>query len=385
MRNIIRPTTRMNYERLHAEVGHKKIALMMNSSVVDERARCLLDILHDDWCLDISYLFGMEHGVRGEQLAGVQVKSATDPGTGLPVYSLYDYPEWKPPVDLLRQVDAVIFSAQDIGVRHWTFTSWLMYLVKNAAEAGCEVYVLDRPNPITGTRIEGNLTCAGFFSLVGAFPYPLRHGMTMGELAVMYNEEYHLGCKLKIIPLEGYSRDMWYEETGLLWVPPSPNMPTVETALAFATTGLIQGMNVSFGCGTTTPFFLVGAPWIDGTDLAGKLNTLDIPGVIFMNKYFEPTHSRYEKELCNAVLFRITDKEIFMPVATQIHIITILMRDYGEKITFVKDQGSFDERCGSTRFREQLLAGECADTIIEEWNILAKEFAEKRSNYLLYR
>jgi len=247
---------------LKKAVAGKKVALMMACNVLDNQGRLLLDEVVKDCHGNIRFFFGMEHGVRGNFFAGDASISTTDEKTGLPVVNLYDYFELRPPVEWVEKVDAVVFCAQDTGVRHWTYTPWLMTLIEAAAQANREVIILDLPNPIRGDIVEGLCTEEKYAGkeLLSGFSYPLRHGMTIGELALMFNETKQLGCKLTVLPMEGWQRDLWHGETGLVWVPASPNMPYASTALYFATTGLFQAANVSCGVGTTTPFQYLGAP-----------------------------------------------------------------------------------------------------------------------------
>ena len=223
------PIAKLSISRLREEIQGKKLALMMNNSVFTNEGASLIDVMHGEWKVDIKFLIGMEHGVRGELQGGVKVKDQIDPVTGLPVVSLYNFPGLRPPVELLSQVDAVVFCVQDAGIRHWTFTPWMMFCMDAAARTGTEVIVLDRPNPIGGSIVEGGVTEPGYYSIIGAFSYPLRHGITIGELALMYKTEYKVDCNLNVIPMEGWTRDMWYDDTGLLWTPPSPNLPVLDS------------------------------------------------------------------------------------------------------------------------------------------------------------
>ncbi|NLN18722.1 MAG: DUF1343 domain-containing protein [Firmicutes bacterium] len=377
------PVTKISTERLRAHVEGKRLALMMNHAALTNEGQSLIDVMHDEWKCDIKFLFGMEHGVRGELQPGVRFDNHVDAATGLPVISLYGFPGLRPPAELIAQVDAVVFCAQDAGIRHFTFTPWMTYLMDAAGQVGTEVIVVDRPNPLNGRIIEGGVTQEGYYSLIGAFSYPLRHGMTIGELALMYNGEHQVGCKLTVIPMENWARDMWYDQTGLLWTPPSPNLPVPESLLGFATTGLLQSTTVSFGRGTTTPFTLFGAPWMDGRKLSEKLNALGFPGVFFYHRYFIPCFSLYEGEVCSGVAIAYYDRFACRPVTVAIHILSMLTRDYPNEFGY-QTSAAFDRRAGSSQLREWLEAGRPPAEIVEEWQEQAKQFENRRERYLLY-
>lgn len=376
-------TVKLGLVNLKEAVKGKKIALMMNNTALTDTGKSLIDVMHFDWQSDIQFLLGMEHGVRGELKGGVKVKNIADPVTGLPVVSLYDFPGLKPPSELLAKVEAVVFCAQDAGVRHYTYTPWMMFAMESAAKVGTEVIVLDRPNPIGGDIVEGQTVKSGFFSIIGGFEYPYRHGMTQGELALMYNALHQVGCDLTVIPLQGYTRDMWYDQTGLLWIPPSPNIPVLESLVAYATTGLLQSTNVSAGIGTTVPFNLFGAPWMDGRDMAKKLNALNLPGLLCLDKYFIPNYSMYQEEVCSGVYLICQDRLAYRPVTAAIHLLSFIARDYKDRFQFTSAR-SYDQRAGSSQLREDLLKNRDAKDILAEWEEDANKFTQEREPYLLY-
>jgi uncharacterized protein YbbC (DUF1343 family) len=377
------PTVKLSTSKLQEEVEGKKLALMANNSAFTNEGLNLIDVMYSQWRADIHFLLGMEHGVRGELQPGVKFHDQPDSVTGLPVISLYNFPGLRPPSELLSQVDAVVFCAQDSGIRHWTFTPWMMYAMDSAAKVGTEVIVVDRPNPINGEIVEGCVTEEEYYSIIGAFSYSLRHGMTIGELALMYNAEYGVGCDLKVIPMEGWRRDMWYDDTGLLWTPPSVNLPVLDSILGFATTGLLQSTTISYGVGTTTPFVMFGAPWIDGMDLAAKLNELNFPGVFFIGKYFIPGFNMYKGEVCSGVAMTFFDRNAYRPVTTALHILSIVSRDYPDDFNY-RTATSFDRRAGTSKLRMWLESGRPAHEIVEEWQVEAEAFERKRKPYLLY-
>ena len=378
-------------EELRERIAGKKIALMMNTTALDHNGRLLIDVIAKEKWAEVAFFFGMEHGVRGNLYGGNGKLPDIDEKTGIRIVNLYEYPGLKPPVEWVRRVDAVVFCAQDVGVRHWTYTPWLMLLMESCAEAGVEVIVLDRPNPIRGDIVEGAPADPKYAGtkLLSGFEYPLRHGMTVGELACMFNEAKGIGAALTVLKMKGWRRDMWYDETGLPWVPGSPNMPTTETPLFFAATGLLQGSNLSIGIGTTTPFQYVGNVGLDGDALTEALNALDLPGIYFVNKfYMSKAYPSPEKDskgeilLCDGAFMVISDRNAWRPVETQLHIMETVSRLCPEiDFDFTRDARNrmcTDKICDCLGRHESLLP------IMEEWRIGAEAFKKEREKYLLY-
>ncbi|MBQ9785555.1 MAG: DUF1343 domain-containing protein [Clostridia bacterium] len=379
-------------DELRERIRNKRIALMMNMTALDNEGHILMDRIANEHWADVAYLFGMEHGVRGNLYAADPSLPTCDERTGLPIVNLYDYPRNQPPVELLKDLDAVVFCAQDVGVRHWTYTPWLMLLMDSAAKAGCEVIVLDRPNPIRGDIVEGAPADAHYAGqhLLSGFEYPLRHGMTVGELALMYNDVKQIGATVTVLKMRGWRRDMWYEETGLPWAPASPNMPTVDTVLYFAATGLMQSANFSLGIGTTTPFQYVGAPRFDGARLADALNEKGLDGVFFLQKYYmaatyEDIYSGRPKErvLCDGVLMLIEDRNAWRPVQTQLCIMETVQALFGDQVDF-EYHGIARARMCTDEICDALQRGESLSPIARRWEEAAREFEAARAPYLLY-
>jgi uncharacterized protein YbbC (DUF1343 family) len=265
-------------------------------------------------------LFGPQHGARGEKQDNmIESGHYVDAYTGLPVHSLYSEVR-KPTPDMLAGLDAVLFDLQDVGVRVYTFM-WTMALSMEAcAEAGVRFVVLDRPNPVGGVWVEGPVLRSGFESFVGLHPIPLRHGLTAGELARWLNEERGIGCDLEVVPLEGWRRDMAWSETGLPWVLPSPNLPTPDSCAVYPGMVLVEGTNLSEGRGTTRPFELVGAPWLDGRALADLLEGVGLEGARFRPCSFEPTFQKHAGAMCNGVQIHVTDRTAFEPVRAAVEL-----------------------------------------------------------------
>lgn len=374
-------------EELRKAVAGKKIALMMNTSAIDNEGRLLLDVIVEEKWTEVAFFFGMEHGVRGNLYAADSNVGSVDEKTGISIVNLYECPELAPQPEHMEQVDAVVFCAQDVGVRHWTYTPWMMKLIDSAAKAGKEVIILDRPNPIRGDIVEGACCETKFvgYALLSGFEYPLRHGMTIGELALMYNDVRNVGCNLTVLKMQGWTRNMWYEETGLVWMPPSPNMPTVDTALFFAATGLFQSSSFSFGSGTTTPFQYVGAPGISGDALARELNSRDLEGVYFAPKYYKARCCGYEEmPLCDGVMMILQDRDRWRPVKTQLNIMDASLKLFPEKLNLEVTGTLSRPRMGTDDICQRAKEGQNILDLIPKWEQEAEEFKKTREKYLLY-
>ena len=291
----------------------RRLGLVTGPTGLDRHFRATIDILAERY--DLRCLFSPEHGLYGEAQAGDEVASSVDRHSGLPVHSLYGKQKTLPP-ERLKDLDLLLFDMQDIGVRYYTFPYTLAYVMESCATAGIPLVVLDRVNPLGGETISGNLLDARFSSFVGKYPLPVRHGLTLGEFARWVNREQAIGCDLVVHPCTGWKRTMTFAETGLPWVMPSPNMPTPETLSAYVGTCLFEGTNLSEGRGTTKPFELIGAPFLDAWSLAETMNGLELPGVLFRPAFFRPTFSKHAGEMCEGVQLHQTDARIFDPFRT---------------------------------------------------------------------
>ncbi len=328
----------------------------------------------------LTALFGPEHGFGGAALDGAHVSNAIDPRTGLPVFSLYGETR-EPTVEMLADVDALVFDMQDVGVRFYTYLSTLFYVLRGAGKAGKPVYLLDRPNPITGSRIEGGPIALGFESFVGIVNIPIRHGMTLGELARYMNEEYTLDADLHVIPIQGWQRPMWFDESGLPWVPTSPAMPHLSTATLYPGMCLLEGTNLSLGRGSALPFEVCGAPWIDGYALAAELNNLQLPGVRFRATAFTPAASSHAGTECYGVQVHVTDRDLFRPVEMALHLIAVARCLSGDVWMW---NPHFDRLAGDSAVRSALEAGTRVDEMIASWEESISTFIHQREKYLLY-
>lgn len=291
----------------------KRVGLITNQTGFNRDLVSTIDILHEK--VNLVALFAPEHGIRGDQQAGSSVKSYVDEQTGITVYSLYGT-TMKPTVDMMNLVDILCIDIQDAGARFYTYVYTMAYAMEACQENGKTFIVFDRPNPAGGQQFEGNILDMEYSSFIGKYPIVQRHGMTIAELAYMFNEEFGIGCDLKVILMEGWGRYMYYDDTKLPWVVPSPNFPSVETAIVYPGTCIIEGTNMSEGRGTTTPFQVVGAPYIDSWDYAQALNALNLPGVIFRPASFTPTFSKHTNTLCHGVQVHVIDRSTFQAVKT---------------------------------------------------------------------
>lgn len=363
------------------KLENKNVGLITNPTGVDQDLNSIIDVLYDNDDVNLVTLFGPEHGVRGEAQAGEGVDHYEDEITGLPVYSLYGDTR-KPTPEMLEDVDLLLFDIQDVGTRYYTYIYTMAYAMEAAGENDIEFMVLDRPNPIGGYDVQGPVLDPDYSSFVGLYPIPLRHGMTVGELAEFFNSEFDLGASLTVIKMKGWKRSMDYDDTPLHWVLPSPNMPTLDTAFVYPGAALIEGTNVSEGRGTAKPFELIGAPFINANDLADKLNDAKLPGVIFRAAYFTPTFSKHEGELSGGIQIHVNDRESYQPIKTGITIVKAIHDMYPEDFEFLDD--NFDRLIGNSWVREKIEQGESVDEIINKWEKELQDFKTLRRDYLLY-
>ncbi len=330
--------------------------------------------------IHVTALFGPEHGFGGAALDGAHVGNATDPRTGLPIYSLYGAIN-EPSAEMLANVDVLVFDMQDVGVRFYTYLSTLFHVLCGAGKADKPVFVLDRPNPITGSRVEGGPIAPGFESFVGIVDIPMRHGMTLGELARYINVEYGLNADLRVIKMDGWQREMWFDETALPWVPTSPAMPHLSTAILYPGMCLLEGTNLSLGRGTALPFEVCGAPWLDGYALAKALNELQLPGVRFRETVFTPSISNHAGSECRGVQVHVTDRDSLRPVEMALHLIAIARCFSGDSWMW---NPHFERLAGDGRLHSALEAGTGVAEILATWEESISEFVHQREKYLMY-
>jgi uncharacterized protein YbbC (DUF1343 family) len=385
----------------------KRVGLIANPSSVDSHLDSIVARFRAQPDVKLVALYGPEHGVRGDAQAGQFVARYFDEHYQLPVYSLYGQTN-QPPADMLKNIDehmrafdtqdagksplagsfkdidVMVCDLQDVGTRIYTYVATMAGAMQAAAEANIPFIVLDRPNPIGGTVMEGPiLEYPKFSSFIGRYPIPLRHGMTVGELAQLFNAKYLTKkCRLTVVPMENWTRDEWFDETSLPWVLPSPNLPTPDSATVYPGQVIIEGTNLSEGRGTTRPFEFFGAPWIDGFVLAQKLNDLHLPGVKFREVYFTPTFSKHSGQQCGGCQLHVTDRKTFRSVATTLAILYVVKNLYGGKLEL--HASYFDHVLGTSTVREALERGEPADQIVAGFKPGLADFAKLRRPYLLY-
>ena len=341
-------------------------------------------VLGDGLCA----LFGPEHGFYGHVQDRERIEASKDPESGLPIYSLYGS-RTSPPDSVLRELDVLVFDIQDVGVRFYTYLTSMHYTLQAAAAHGVPVMVLDRPNPITGTRVTGPILDSSFASFEGACEIPIRHGMTLGELALLLNETIRIDAEIQVIPLTGWQRWMWHEDTRFVWVPPSPNMPTVDTAVVYPGMCLFEGTNLSEGRGTTRPFELIGAPWIESHRFAAALNALDLTGVRFRAASFLPAFWKLQGVMCHGVQVHVLDRETFEPLRAALSMIAMLLELWPASFEWIRLKPDtayfFDRLVGTDRVRLQLAAGMPVQDIVQNWHDDEKRFREQRRPFLLYK
>jgi len=370
----------------------KRVGIITNHTAYDSKNQHITKIFLGLPNVQVTALFGPEHGIRGHAEAGEKVDTEDDPLRGIPIYSLYGKTR-KPTAEMLKNVDVLVFDIQDVGARFYTYIWTMAYAMEAAAEQGKQFVVLDRPNPISGSHVEGNILEPGFSTFVGLFPIPVRHGMTVGELARLFNGEGWLAkgvqVELTVVPLKNWRRKMWFDETGLPFIKPSPNIPDLTSATTYPGTCLLEGVNVSEGRGTQSPFRLFGAPWISRTQLTDQLNALGLPGVAFRDTVFTPvsipgasTNPKYKDRRCQGAKIIITDRDAFMPYLTGIQIVNAIRQMYPDSLQWRVRH--FDRLCGTNKIRKTIEGGGDIEKMVEAWQGELQAFMAKREKYLLY-
>lgn len=381
---------RMGIDRLaefHELFNGKRIALATGASGLDSRLKSSVDCFMDTYGL--SLLLAPEHGVRGELQPGQAAEDFIDPRTGIKCVSLFSggfggEGGLKAATEAVSQADVVAFDIQDAGSRYYTFASTLFYLMHACAKADKPIVVLDRPNPIGGINVEGNTHREENLSFIGRTHVPIRHGMTMGELARYFNGEYHINCRLRVAEMTGWKRDMWYDETGLFFTPPSPNLPTMDSLALYNGTCLFAGTNISEGRGTTEPFTLVGAPFVDGYKWAKKLNEAGLPGVRFSESWFIPQFSKYAGEVCGGVRIHVKERRIIDGVRTGVTMLCAareLFPEFGFRKPGPDGRWHIDIASGTDDIRKGVLS---AEEICGMWQKEADAFRAVHEKYAIY-
>jgi len=360
-----------------SRLAGRRVALLTNLAAHAADGRSTLDVVRSAPSVQLVALFTPEHGLTATEDAAVA--SSREPGTGLPVHSLYGQTQ-RPTADMLQGIDVILVDLPDVGARFYTYMTTVAYLMEEAAKAHVAVMVLDRPNPLNGVAVEGPTLDADLLSFVGYFPMPVRHGLTLGELARLFNAERRIGADLAVVSARGWSREMWFDQTGLQWHNPSPNIRTLSAATLYPGLGAIESSNISVGRGTPTPFEHFGAPWLDGRRVADVLNSRRIPGVRFAETSFTPDSSVYAGQRCSGVSITITDRAALRPVRMGLEIAGTLLREHPDRY----DLGRTAQLLGSRDALALLRNGEDPAVIAALWTADEARWRELRSMYLLY-
>jgi len=371
-----------NFGGLSMATGKKKIGLLTNQTGIDSQGRRTIDVLSQAPGISLDVIFSPEHGVTGA-LDTTSIGDSRDPATGVPVYSVYGATEAarRPSVEILKKLDAIVIDMQDAGARFYTYETTLGYFLEGAAKAGTEVVVLDRPNPITGAFVQGPLTDAGQESFTNYAGLPVRHGMTLGELANLFNAERNIHAKLTVVPMNGWMRGDWYDSTGLVWVNPSPNLRNLGEATLYPGVAMVEGANISVGRGTDTPFELLGAPWIKARELAEYLNTREISGVRFVPVSFTPNSGPYANERCEGVNLVVTERNAFDAPELGIELASALNKLYAGQFQLARIMPLLQNQS----VYDAIARGEDPRRIEEEWQEKSEKFEQLRQKYLLYK
>ncbi|MFD0692558.1 exo-beta-N-acetylmuramidase NamZ domain-containing protein [Paenibacillus sp. GCM10027628] len=361
----------------------KRLGLITAPTGLNHDLVSTIQILHENF--HMAALFSPEHGVRGDQAAGAYVDTYLDPMTNVPVYSLYRRDSKRLSKEMLDEVDMVVYDIQDVGARYYTFIYTMLYAMEDCAKAGKAVVVLDRIDPLDGVTVEGNLLKREYQSFVGNYPLCVRYGLTAGEVATMANDQMNWNCNLHVVRCDGWERKMQFPDTGRTWIMPSLGIPRFDTALLYPGTCIFEGTNISEGRGTTLPFEMVGAPFIDAQKLADEMNGKKLPGVVFRPVYFKPTFSKFQGEQCGGVQLHVLDNRAIQPLETGITLMYAIKMNY-EQFAFlppVRENARpfIDLLCGDRLYREETVD---VQALLEQFREESREFADMKKQYHLY-
>ncbi len=384
---------RLGSERLldSPALDGKRVGVVCNPASVDGHLRHIADRLAAHPRARLAAIFGPQHGFRSDvQENMIETGHGEDEIRQVPVYSLYSETR-QPTAAMLRDLDLLVIDLQDVGTRIYTYIYTMANCLMAARAHGVKAIVCDRPNPIGGLAIEGPMLARGFESFVGQYPIPMRHGMTIGELARLFNEEFGIGADVDVIAMEGWPREMYHDATGLPWVLPSPNIPTLDTAIVYPGTVLFEGTNVSEGRGTTRPFELVGAPRIVAERFADQMNRLELPGVRFRPAVFEPTFHKHAQQQCGGCQIHVLDRARFRPVETGVALVAAFRASDPERFAwrdppyeYEREKRPIDILAGSAEVREQIERGTPARQIARSWEGAVQAFLKIRKRFLMY-
>ena len=379
----VRPGIEVFLADIPQRLRGKRVALLSNNSGIDRAKNLDIDLIAQHKDLKLVALLAAEHGIRGDAMNGVRIDDETDPKTGVPVYSLYKAEDRGPTEQMLKDVDVIIYDLQEVGGRTWTYVSSMALSMQAAAKKGIPFVVLDRPNPIGGEIVEGALVDPRFKSFVGMYPIPARHGMTVGELATLFNQKHGIGSDLIVVRAENWRRSQWQDQTGLPWVNPSPNLRSLAALSSYPGTVYFEGTNISEGRGTDRPFEQIGAPWLNAPQVVRVMNEKRLPGIRFeaITLSVAPTAAKYPGQTIPGIRFAITDRQAYRPVRTALVLIDEVRRQHLKDFAW---RPSIDRLTGSDKVRLAIEAGTLAP-LLEEWDREAAAFRESSKPYLLYR
>ena len=379
----VRPGIEVFLADIPQRIRGKRVAVLANHSAVDRAGNLAIDLIAQHKDLKLVALFAAEHGIRGDAMNGVRIEDDTDPKTGVPIYSLYKAEDRGPTEQMLKDVDAIIYDLQEVGGRTWTYVSSMALSMQAAARKGLPFVVLDRPNPIGGEIVEGALVDPKFKSFVGMYPIPARHGMTVGELATLFNQKFGINSDLIVVRVQNWRRSQWQDETGLPWVNPSPNLRSLAALTSYPGTVYFEGTNISEGRGTDRPFEQIGAPWLNATEVVRVMNERRLPGIRFEATMLTvaSTAAKYPGQTIPGIRFVITDRQAYRPVRTALLLIDEIRRQHIKDFAW---RPSIDRLTGSDKVRLAIEAGTLAP-LLEEWDREATAFRQSSASYMLYR
>jgi uncharacterized protein YbbC (DUF1343 family) len=374
-----------------SRLNGQRVGVLANPASIDHDFRHVVDLLSHSNRYKLAAIFGPQHGYRSDlQDNMIETPHAKDRRRNVPIFSLYSETR-EPTKEMLDLIDVLVIDLQDVGARIYTFIYTMANCLRAAARHGLPVIVCDRPNPIGGGQVEGPTLDPGFESFVGQFRMPMRHGMTVAELARLFNEHHGINAALEVFPMEGWTRDVYWDATELPWVMPSPNMPTLDTAIVYPGTVLYEGTMLSEGRGTTRPFELIGAPWLDGDQLAERMNKVGLKGAHFRSVTFEPTFQKHARVTCGGCQIHVTSGKDFLPVKAGVSLLRECFRLAPDRFAwrdppyeYEHDKMPIDILAGSPALRKQIEEQTPLEEIVASWRPGVAEFAEIRRNYLLY-
>ena len=378
----VRPGIEVFLSDLPPALKGKRVGLITNHSAIDRSRTPDIDLIAQHKDLKLVALLAPEHGIRGDAPAGAKIQDETDPKTGIPIFSLYLAEDRGPTAEMLKDVDALLYDLQEVGGRTWTYVSTMALSMQAAAKRQIPFVVLDRPNPIGGEIVEGALLDPRFKSFVGMYPIPARHGMTVGELATLFNRKFGIGADLIVVRVANWKRSQWLDDTGLPWINPSPNLRSLAALTSYPGSVYFEGTNVTEGRGTDRPFEQVGASWLKASEVAGVMNEMRLPGIRFeaITMSLSPTASKFAGQVIPAIRFVITDRQAYRPVRTALLLIDEIRRQHPRDFAWGR---SIDRLTGSDKVRLAIDEGRLP-ALLAEWDKEAADFLETRKPYLLY-